>query len=61
MPLSALLSGQCGVRDLYVGVPAVLGAGGVERILDAPMDAAERKAFDAAVASIRENVALLKL
>ena len=61
LPLSAYLSGQYGVRDLYVGVPAVLGAGGVERILDAPMDAAERKAFDAAVASIRENVALLKL
>jgi malate dehydrogenase len=61
MPLSAFLTGQYGVRDLYVGVPAVLGAGGVERILDAPMDASERKAFDAAVASIRENVALLKL
>src|SRR5207302_53758 len=61
LPLSAYLSGQYGVRDLYVGVPAVLGAGGVERILDAPMDDGERKAFDAAVASIRENVALLKL
>ncbi len=61
LPLSAHLTGQYGVRDLYVGVPAVLGAGGVERILDAPMDAGERKAFDDAVASIRENVALLKL
>jgi malate dehydrogenase len=50
-----------GVRDLYVGVPAVLGAGGVERLLDAPMDPGERAAFDAAVVSIRENVALLKL
>jgi malate dehydrogenase len=61
LPLSAYLSGQYGVRDLYVGVPAVLGAGGVERILDAPLSAGERTAFDAAVASIRENVALLKL
>jgi malate dehydrogenase len=61
LPVSAYLTGQYGVRDLYVGVPAVLGATGVERILDAPMDAGERKAFDAAVASIRENVALLKL
>ena len=61
LPLSAYLSGQYGVRDLYVGVPAVLGAGGVERILDAPMDDGERKAFDASVASIRETVALLKL
>ena len=61
LPLSAYLTGQYGVRDLYVGVPAVLGAGGVERILDAPMDPSERAAFDAAVASIRETVALLKL
>jgi len=61
LPLSARLTGQYGVRDLYVGVPAVLGTGGVERILDAPMDDAERKAFDAAVATIRENVALLKV
>ena len=61
LPLSAYLDGQYGVRDLYVGVPAVLGAGGVERILDAPLDGGERAAFAAAVASIRENVALLKL
>jgi malate dehydrogenase len=61
LPLSAYLNGQYGVRDLYVGVPAVLGAGGVERILEAPMDGGERAAFDAAIASIRENIALLKL
>ena len=61
LPLSAYLTGQYGVRDLYVGVPAVLGGGRVERILDAPMDDGERKAFDASVASIRETVALLKL
>ena len=61
LPLSAYLTGQYGVRDLYVGVPAVLGAEGVERILDAPMDPSERAAFDAAVASIRETVALFKL
>ena len=61
LPLSAYLDGQYGVRDLYVGVPAVLGAGGVERILDAPLDGGERAAFAAAVVSIRENVALLKL
>jgi malate dehydrogenase len=61
LPLAAYLTGQYGVRDLYVGVPAVLGDGGVERILDIPLDGAERQAFQAAVASIRENVALLAL
>jgi malate dehydrogenase len=61
LPLSAYLTGEYGARDLYVGVPSVLGAGGVERILEAPMDEDERAAFAAAVASIRENIALLKL
>jgi malate dehydrogenase len=61
LPLSAYLTGEYGVRDLYVGVPSVLGADGVERILEAPMDEDERAAFAAAVASIRQNIALLKL
>jgi malate dehydrogenase len=61
LPLSAYLTGQYGLRDLYVGVPAVLGAGGVERILEVPLEGAERAAFQAAVASIREQVALLAL
>jgi malate dehydrogenase len=61
LPVSAHLTGQYGVRDLYVGTPVVLGAAGIERILEAPLSDDERKAFDAAVASIRENVALLKL
>ncbi len=34
MPLSAYLSGQYGINDLYIGVPAVLGANGVEKILE---------------------------
>jgi malate dehydrogenase len=61
LPLSAYLRGQYGVQDLYVGVPAVLGAGGVERILEAPLAPDERAAFDAAVANIREHVGLLSL
>jgi len=61
LPLSAYLTGQYGVRDLYVGVPAVLGAGGVERILEVSLEGAERAAFDAAVQNIRETVSLLAL
>ena len=60
IPLSAYLTGQYGVRDLYVGVPAMLGAGGVERIYEIPLEGVERAAFDEAVKSIRENVALVK-
>ena len=60
MGLSAYLTGQYGVKDLFVGVPALLGAGGVERIYDVPLDPAERAAFDEAVKNIRENVGLVK-
>jgi len=58
--LSAYLTGQYGVRDLFVGVPALLGAGGVERIYEIPLDPAERAAFDEAVKNIRENIGLVK-
>lgn len=61
LPVSTYLTGQYGVRGLYVGVPVLLGAGGVERIFDLPLDGDERSAFAAAVENIRENVALLKI
>ena len=59
LPVSAYLTGQYGVHDLFVGVPVVLGAGGVERVLEVPLEGEERAAFDAAVAHIRENVRAL--
>jgi len=59
IPLSAYLTGQYGVRDLYVGVPALLGRNGVERIYEIPLDASDRAAFEAAVQNIRENLALV--
>ncbi len=61
LPVSAYLTGQYGVRGLYVGVPVLLGAGGVERIFDVPLGGDERTAFAAAVENIRENIALLKM
>src|SRR5947199_5626836 len=45
MPCAAWLTGQYGVKDLYVGVPVVIGAGGVERIIEIELNAAERAAF----------------
>ena len=60
LPVSAYLTGQYGVNDLYVGVPALLGAGGVERIFELPLEGAERTGFDAAVRQIRDNIAMLK-
>ena len=53
---ACLLEGEYGVDGLYVGVPCVLGAGGVERVIEVELDAAERKAFDASVEHVRSLV-----
>jgi len=53
VPVAAYLSGQYGVRDLYVGVPVVLGAGGVERIIEIDLDDKEREAFENSVAAVK--------
>jgi malate dehydrogenase len=53
LPCAAQLSGQYGVTDTYVGVPAVIGAGGVERIVEIALDDAEKAMFAKSVASVR--------
>jgi malate dehydrogenase len=60
MPCAAWLTGQYGVRNLYVGVPAVIGAGGVERIVEVELAARERKMFEKSVESVRDLVSLSK-
>ena len=53
LPCAAHLTGQYGIKDLYVGVPAVIGAGGVEKIIEFPMDAAETAMFAKSVESVQ--------
>jgi malate dehydrogenase len=55
------LEGEYGVSGLYVGVPCVLGAGGVERVLEVQLDPDERKLFDASVEHVRSLIAQIKL
>ena len=61
LPCAAHLTGQYGVDDLYVGVPVVIGAGGVERIVEIALDAQERAAFDKSVAAVRSLCAAVQL
>jgi len=61
LPCACELDGEYGVNGLYVGVPCVLGAGGVERILEVEMDADERKLFDASVEHVRDLVEQIQL
>jgi malate dehydrogenase len=53
LPCAAWLTGQYGVRDLYVGVPVVIGAGGVERIVELQLDGEEKAAFDKSVGAVK--------
>ncbi|OAP47806.1 malate dehydrogenase [Sinorhizobium americanum] len=52
LPCAAHLSGQYGVKDMYVGVPTVIGAGGVERIIEIDLNKGEKEAFDKSVAAV---------
>jgi malate dehydrogenase len=53
LPCAAHLNGQYGVKDLYVGVPAVIGAGGVEKVIEFPMDEGETAMFAKSVDSVK--------
>ena len=60
LPVAAHLTGQYGVKDTYVGVPVVIGAGGVERIVEITLDAAEKAMFERSVASVRTLIEACK-
>jgi malate dehydrogenase len=52
LPCAARLSGQYGVNDAYIGVPVVVGANGVERIIEITFDESEKAMFAKSVASV---------
>jgi malate dehydrogenase len=53
LPCAAWLNGEYGVNDLYVGVPVVIGAKGVERIVEIELNGGERDAFQKSTASVQ--------
>jgi malate dehydrogenase len=53
LPCAAHLSGQYGVKNMYVGVPVVIGSGGVERVIELDLNKSEQKMFDKSVAAVR--------
>ena len=54
LPAAAHLTGQYGVDDLYVGVPVVIGEGGVERIVEIQLNEEARKNFEVSVDAVKE-------
>jgi malate dehydrogenase len=61
LPCSALLEGQYGVSGLFVGVPVVIGAGGVEKIIEVDLNDEEKAMLARSVDSVRKSVAETRL
>ena len=57
LPVCAFLNGEFGVKGYYVGVPAVLGATGVEKIIEFDLDAGEKALLDNSVNAVKTLVA----
>eukprot|EP00921_Rhytidocystis_pertsovi_P015578 GHVQ01024771.1.p1 GENE.GHVQ01024771.1~~GHVQ01024771.1.p1 ORF type:complete len:171 (+),score=17.85 GHVQ01024771.1:1161-1673(+) len=53
LPCAAYLTGQYGQNDVYVGVPCIIGAEGVERIIELDLNAKEKADFETSVAGVR--------
>jgi len=59
LPCACYLEGEYGIRDLFVGVPVKLGAGGAEQIIEIKLTPEENAALQKSAASVRELVAIL--
>jgi malate dehydrogenase len=60
LPAAAWLNGEYGVRDLYVGVPVVIGSKGVERVVEIELNSAERGMFDKSAQAVESLVEACK-
>ena len=60
LPCAAYVDGAFGLNGMYVGVPAILGAGGVERVVNITMTAEEQVMFDKSVDAVKGLLAACK-
>jgi malate dehydrogenase len=60
LPCAAYLNGEYGVTGLYVGVPVVIGAKGMERVVEIELNASERKEFMGSVEAVKGLVEACK-
>ena len=60
LPCAAALNGEYGLKDIYVGVPVIIGANGVEKVIEIQMDAEERAMFDNSVRAVRALIDAVK-
>jgi malate dehydrogenase len=60
LPVAAYLNGEYGVKDIYCGVPTVIGAGGAERVVEIDLNGAEREMFMKSVSSVKTLIEACK-
>jgi len=60
LPCAAYLKGEYGVKNMYVGVPVVIGAKGVERVVEIKLDRAEKALFNTSVRAVRGLIAAIE-
>lgn len=53
LPCAAFLNGEYGIKDLYVGVPVVIGSKGIEKVIELELDNEEKKYFDISIAAVQ--------
>jgi malate dehydrogenase len=56
LPVCAYLNGEYGVNDIYFGVPAVLGKGGIEKVVEIPLAEDEKKQLAASAAKVKQGI-----
>lgn len=54
LPCAAKLNGEYGIKGLYIGVPVIIGAGGIEKIIEIELNAEEQKMFDHSVNAVKD-------
>jgi malate dehydrogenase len=60
IPCAAYLEGEYGLNDLYFGVPVVLGAGGVEKVIELPLNADEQAQVQKSAEVVKSSITALK-
>ena len=54
LPCAAYLNGEYGIKDLYAGVPVILGKNGVEKVIELPLNSEEKKNFNNSIEAVKE-------
>jgi malate dehydrogenase len=61
LPVATSLQGEYGLNDLYIGVPAIIGKNGVEKVIELQLNSEEKIMFDNSVEAVKKLVAEIKL